>query len=433
MSKRKKLKNPRNWLVVAVNVLLSVFMFIALVTYYKAYQKDLYSHHGEDIKNINRSAASLFGTIYEGRRVRLGNVERYAGAFNATEEELLNYVASLNSDKNVVHELIRGDYSGLAGFRGGDSDGEFSPLNYAGAEYDSLHPIFDSASYGGEEFGITAEFLDGQSGKRSLAVYIYISLLNAEGAQDNYTLLSVSSTEYYQKAIRTSHQYTELETALVDSHGNCVIGGEKFSFDNFFDYLNANESVPASEEEKLSAFFTALGEEAALELNNPMGERCVYVCEPVDGTDWYAVSCVPINSFPSETADMSFAILIGAFFVVLMCFNICYLSSLNKKLRKSVESETVANRAKTDFLSRMSHDMRTPMNGIIGMAGFIDEATTLSEAKGYNKSVLESCKYLLMLINDTLDLNRIESGKLKPLFEVTRKKDLKNSICEEIL
>ncbi len=72
-----------------------------------------------------------------------------------------------------------------------------------------------------------------------------------------------------------------------------------------------------------------------------------------------------------------------------------------------------ANKAKTDFFSRMSHDMRTPMNGILGMVELSEDEKDISVMQQNMGKIKDSGKYLLGLINDTLDFQKIESGKLE--------------------
>ena len=72
-----------------------------------------------------------------------------------------------------------------------------------------------------------------------------------------------------------------------------------------------------------------------------------------------------------------------------------------------------ANRAKSEFLSNMSHEIRTPMNGIMGMAQLLAYTRLTDEQKEYLDAIKMSSDNLLTLINDILDLSRIESGKLE--------------------
>ena len=90
------------------------------------------------------------------------------------------------------------------------------------------------------------------------------------------------------------------------------------------------------------------------------------------------------------------------------------LEEQNRKLEIALQHEGAANRAKREFLFNMSHDIRTPMNAIIG---FTSLAATHIDNKeqvlDYLKKISTSSQHLLSLINDVLDMSRIESGKVK--------------------
>ena len=86
---------------------------------------------------------------------------------------------------------------------------------------------------------------------------------------------------------------------------------------------------------------------------------------------------------------------------------------MNQALSEAVRSAETANRAKSTFLSNMSHDIRTPMNAIIGFTtlavSYIDDQ---KRVRDYLGKILSSSSHLLSLINDILDMSRIESGKI---------------------
>ena len=97
-------------------------------------------------------------------------------------------------------------------------------------------------------------------------------------------------------------------------------------------------------------------------------------------------------------------------FLLLLVGMLVVYGRANKKRNSQLQ---VAFAAKSDFLSRMSHDMRTPMNGIIGLTGLTLDIDRLPEEAAVNlRKIDESSKYLLSLINDTLDMNKIESNKI---------------------
>ena len=86
---------------------------------------------------------------------------------------------------------------------------------------------------------------------------------------------------------------------------------------------------------------------------------------------------------------------------------------LNAKLQVAVEKAETANRAKSTFLSNMSHDIRTPMNAIIGFTTLaLSNIDDKDRVKDYLGKTLASSNHLLSLINDVLDMSRIESGKI---------------------
>jgi PAS domain S-box-containing protein len=107
-------------------------------------------------------------------------------------------------------------------------------------------------------------------------------------------------------------------------------------------------------------------------------------------------------------------------------------------LKKAKEEAVQANRAKSEFLANMSHEIRTPMNAILGFSEILHEKLEDDRLVEYSKYIIESGRVLLKLINDILDLSKIESGKIElhptPVNIISLIEELKNMFsgkCQE--
>jgi len=146
-------------------------------------------------------------------------------------------------------------------------------------------------------------------------------------------------------------------------------------------------------------------------------------------SNWYVFYIVPVdvvsqsmNLFSSRL--LLIAILVISFTAIMfLLFYIIYrrrsrmyesaLEVREQELRRALSMASSANAAKTNFLSNVSHDIRTPLNAIINMTDFaIRDLDNPARAKEYLKTARLSSNHLLQLINDVLDMSRIESGKL---------------------
>lgn len=192
----------------------------------------------------------------------------------------------------------------------------------------------------------------------------------------------------------------------------------KYSASDFFDALKTNQSYTSiikfdGEEQKIHSI-------------------------PLSNSEWNLVSIMPYNqlndvleTLNAQRTKFTIFSCMSALIIMILIF-IQYFRINNqqmKELEKSRHEATEANKAKSEFLANMSHDIRTPMNAIVGMtaiaASHVDDA---EQVKGYLRKIALSSKQLLGLINDVLDMSKIESGKMTVISENTSLIDLFDGI-----
>jgi signal transduction histidine kinase len=98
-------------------------------------------------------------------------------------------------------------------------------------------------------------------------------------------------------------------------------------------------------------------------------------------------------------------------------------------LEESRDNAVIANLAKSQFLANMSHEIRTPIHGILGMVEVLSSETKDSTQKEYLDNILNAGELLLSIINDILDLSRIESGKIEIEENEFSPNELINNLC----
>lgn len=92
--------------------------------------------------------------------------------------------------------------------------------------------------------------------------------------------------------------------------------------------------------------------------------------------------------------------------------NATQLETLNQQLQAAIVAAEAANKAKSEFVANMSHEVRTPMTAILGMARMLEQSCTEQPQRGYLEILSQNARNLLGLLNDLLDLSKIEAGKL---------------------
>lgn len=131
-----------------------------------------------------------------------------------------------------------------------------------------------------------------------------------------------------------------------------------------------------------------------------------------EGSNIDILGYIPASQIQPEAVEWSIVLLVCGTLFLLFLIDGAYILSINQNLRRAVDMAEHANQAKTQFLSTMSHDIRTPMNAIIGLTRLAEEEEDAKKVHSYLHSIETSSNFLLGLINDILDMSKIENGEL---------------------
>lgn len=137
------------------------------------------------------------------------------------------------------------------------------------------------------------------------------------------------------------------------------------------------------------------------------------------GTVWEAISISPIRNAEKKVTH----------FVVVQ-EDITSIKKAEIAMQEAKEAAENANKAKSEFLASMSHEIRTPLNAIIGMADLLSETELTAEQQNYVKIFMSAGDNLLNLINDILDLSKIEVGQVRLEKELFNLYELAEKTCE---
>nr|WP_304710123.1 ATP-binding protein [uncultured Acetatifactor sp.] len=168
----------------------------------------------------------------------------------------------------------------------------------------------------------------------------------------------------------------------------------------------------------------------------------------VNGGTIYLIGYVPIEAIQQEgsTVNQNIFIVVAVMLIAfLLCCILFYFNQRqqikirkerdeereihNRQLAEALQAAQAASNSKTTFLSNMSHDIRTPMNAVLGFALLLDrDAEDSDKVREYTKKIMASGQHLLSLINDVLDVSKIESGKVVLSVEEFTLSDLMASV-----
>ena len=291
---------------------------------------------------------------------------------------------------------------------------------------------------GEEDKKITSGF---NANDEKLLFFVIDAQYPMKGGKVSDVLVAGLPMSHLESALVLEEENSMVYSHIIRKDGKFVVRtGEAFR-DNYFDRLretisNNNQKNPETYVEEVQEAMQAEEEYSALLIVDDT-HRHIY-CAPLCNSEWYLVSIMPygvlddailhLSDERQKTMVTAGGIILAALLVIFALYYRLTQQQL-RELEKAEKAATSANKAKSEFLSSMSHDIRTPMNGIVGMTAIaIANVHDMARVQDCLKKISLSSRHLLGLINDVLDMSKIESGKLSLNIDILSLRDVMENI-----
>ena len=388
----------------------------------------------------SRDTISKVGTIYMS-----GTSDQLSLNFETTMELCLSQVQALADTVppgGGETQALRAELSYNARARDFDalafcsSDGQFEMLYGSPVKITDPEPFLGSLNGGDIKIAIGSNEAD----EKIVLLGVPAAYEMANGSTST-ALVAALPVEYFQKALMLDEKDPLIYFYIIRQNGSFVIRNQHSGHDNYFDYLRDTSRKLGGENTQgdINALSAALSAHVSYSDVMQFGrERWHIHCTGLRYSEWFLVSVLPYGELNEAVDSLSFhwiALALLACFIVLLAllavFRVYFKMTRQqiRELEAAREEAMHANQAKSEFLSNMSHDIRTPMNAIVGI-------TAIASANIDNPQQLQNClkkitlssKHLLGLINDVLDMSKIESGKMTLSMDQVSLREVMDSI-----
>ncbi len=411
-SKVKIKKKTMQHLVVAANICI----LAVLIVYIALFTVNLRQTSETDEKNQMISSMDIVKNevmAYMRNSSRIAeDWANYINQHDWTMEEIIENLREMNADDNVMAQVLMADtMQGVSTVAS-----EKRPDDYV-VKYDQYYAINKELTAflnteDAEDVCITSSFTNYINAVQSIAFAAKIKITGENGSQKEGILLRVEPLEILSQNWSFGGVYGDATLSMITRDGDYIFRGSMLKNENFYEFLHSYNEITYPELDELKEQINSAKRAGILEYLNSYGKDTLYAYSTKGYNDWIIIAALEKENLDSPDIHWSLLIFCAAAFFLLLTINVIYQRRVSRTIKKSLQEVEVANSAKTRFLSSMSHDIRTPMNAILGM-------TAVARQNIEDKEHVEEClqkislagNHLLTLINDVLDISQIESGK----------------------
>lgn len=346
------------------------------------------------------------------------NWAKYIESRDFTLDEALDYIRSTNTQQDRFAHIVDMDTFEAYSTYERNGDNSVNCYQWIKNEKITINEIFISNMkhmFSDEytDMSVLGKYKIGETQTTVISVGTRVTLRTENGSRD-YLLLRVIPLESMKKIWIFPMQYSAAEVGLITTDGSYVIPSASMKSENFIEFIrsyNYTDDYNGVDTLKKQLADTDSG---TLFYKNSKGQDCYwYYSEFSSDSGMDMIGCIPADQLKADNSHWFVVIMICSALAILVLTNGAHILTVNKNLRKAAADAEKANHAKTEFLSSMSHDIRTPMNAVLGMT---EIAKKNIDDKKYALECLDNVSlagnHLLTLVNDILDISKVESGKM---------------------
>ena len=392
-------------LVIVFNVLIMSAMLTFVILYSTLENRDATKRQIEHFENTTITMEHVTENYLEGEQRICDVWARYINNQDMSLDDAVNFIKESHVLKNTMAHIVYLDtLSGLS------TKPKTGTTDY-NVSYERMGLLNDTSWIYevGSSISISRAYTNPINGEQSIAFCNFVTLKDSKEA---VLLRVLPISELMEKWIFPQEEFENAELSIIDADGDYIIKGHSFKNSSFFEfYRSYNKIDPATSNEFFEKITTSTG---SFRMLNSRGEKCMLAYTPFEAAgDWTLISLMPVKDINVDAENWLLVGVVSIGLLALFVFDLAAMIYLNKKMHIAAMEAKKANKAKTDFLSTMSHDIRTPMNAIIGLTTITEKNLDDKELVKENlRKITLANNHLLTLINDILDISKVESGKL---------------------
>ena len=403
---------------------------VSLYFYTAKQRKSLWRQLVMNVMEVTEQGGHSFEVYLNEKLEMVGRLEARLSNLNSDDRaEIESILASFLSENSIIFCAVFDEEKDILYFGDGNEPQEYyADDNKLGNEKDEKEAFEEFFANCTEKRGYNEPYCNLVNGLRTLGVYANFDFKDGKKG--------IVRLGQYTSALKNEFTLTFFDGAgfsyIVNSVGDVIIHSlqtnSNHTFLNVFELIGQDNS-----EEDMNTFINSMkdGNIGAMQLEFG-GTSQVFTFVPISANEgWYLISVIPDSTLNTHadsilnTMSVTAVILVIVFAVFIIIAVVFFVYRKKMKLHSEQQEQNrivlegalklakQASEAKTLFLSNMSHDIRTPMNAIVGM-------TTIAAKHMDDKKKVEDClnkislsgHHLLTLINDVLDISKIESGKI---------------------